>query len=76
MTTLERLLQIVEKHVGVGVNDTQSPEQTGLDSLETAELDDLSNEFKVNLSYTEIVYGSTFGSWAKVIDAKLKEAIT
>jgi acyl carrier protein len=38
MTTFERLQQIIEECVGADINDTQSPEQVGLDSLQTAEL--------------------------------------
>lgn len=75
MTTWERLQQIVEERVGTDINDTQTPEQVGLDSLDTAELlADLSDEFKVDLPFTEIAFESSFGSWAKVIDAKLEAA--
>ncbi len=75
MTTFERLQQIVEKRVGTDINDTQTPEQVGLDSLDTAELlMDLSEEFDVDLPFTDIAFASSFGGWAKTIDAKLEAA--
>lgn len=75
MTTFERLRHLIEEETGHDVRAEDGPETVGLDSLETAELlDAISDEFRVDLPFTEIAYMSSFGSWAKIIDAKIEDA--